>query len=271
MFSYKRFIPARFRIINKKGEDSAFDSDERHWGLQLRFLEELRLLSRLVILKARQQGFSSIILAVFTADFILRPNSRSVVVADIDDNATELLDRVKMYIKFYEEIAQTKVPLKYNSKTELYNEYNGARYTIGTAKNTEFGRSKTITNLHLSEFAFYPNPEKILAGAGQAVVEDGRLIIETTANGFNEFKSFWDKSVLGETNYKPLFYKASDFYTPDFLANKQRELGRLYMQEYPESALEAFLTSGNLFFEAMALKHYLENKQATMSERQIYT
>jgi hypothetical protein len=47
-----------------------------------------------VILKARQQGFSSVILAMFTADFLLKENSRSVIVADIDDNATELLDTV---------------------------------------------------------------------------------------------------------------------------------------------------------------------------------
>lgn len=251
---YQAFIEDNFYIIDKTGTTLPFRLNE----IQSVYVSQDSTQKDL-ILKARQQGFSSLILAIFATDFILKQNTRSVVVADIDDNASELLDRVKQYIRSYEEVNKIKIPLKYNSKTELLNEFNGSRYTIGTAKNTDFGRSKTINNLHLSEFAFYPNAERILASVVQAVPENGRTIIETTANGFNYFKEFWDKSVSGETGYKAHFYGASRFYSPEFLQSKSMELQRMFKQEYPDTAMEAFLSSGDLYFDSEALEYYMSN------------
>lgn len=265
MKNYQAFIEDNFRIIDKRGQEMPFVLNT----IQRRYLSKDST-GRDVILKARQQGFSSLILALFTADFILKENTRSVIVADISDNATELLDRVKYYIRTYEEINNTKVPLKYNSKYELFNEANNSRYTIGTADNSEFGRSKTITNLHLSEAAFYPNLKKLMAGAGTAVVPDGRFIVETTANGFNEFKTFWDDISREGGGFTPLFYPASAFYDQEFLEKEKTRLKQLFPQEYPESAEEAFLTSGDLFFDPSALKYYLTNAKDPISEGVIY-
>lgn len=248
----KSKIEKAFKVVNKSGEVVPFILND----IQSRYLQEGT--GRDVIMKARQQGFSSLILALFTYDFLTVDNSLSVIVADISSNASDLLDRVKFYLQSVEDLMGAKIPLKYNSKYELYNEQNHARYIIGTADNRDFGRSKTITNLHLSEFAFYPDSESLFAGVMQAVVPDGKVIIETTANGFNFFKTFWDECVAGERPFKPLFYPASSFYSPEFLANKQRELGRLYRQEYPESAIEAFLSSGELYFSHEALARYLD-------------
>lgn len=262
--NYKKFIEARLHIIDKQGQEVPFVLNP----VQAKFVSE-DLGDRVCILKARQQGFSSVILGMYTADFLFVENSRSVIVADIDDNASELLDRVKRYIRFYEEITGVKVPLKYNSKYELYNEAMDSRYTIGTANNAEFGRSKTITNLHLSEAAFYPNFDKLLAAAGTAAAS-GRIIIETTANGFNSFKSFWESAVLGENGFKPLFYKASDFYTKEFLIEESKRLGRLFAQEYPETPQEAFLSSGDLFFDNLALTAHLERVKDPMGTGTLY-
>lgn len=263
--NYKAWIEDRLKIVNKTGDVVPFKLNK----IQEKFCLEDST-GRDIILKARQQGFSSLILGIFTADFILKENSRSVVVADIDDNSTELLDRVKKYIQFFEDITGAKVSFKYNSKSELYNEANGARYTIGTAKNAEFGRSKTITNLHLSEFAFYPDPERLLASAVQAVPENGRIVIETTADGFNFFKEFWDRSVAGHTGYKAHFYGASQFYDEAFLEKKKQELGRLFVQEYPDTALEAFVSSGDMYFDSMSLKEYLRGIKVPMYDELIY-
>lgn len=261
---YEKFIEKRLQIIDKTGTIVPFILN----SVQKKFIEKAT--GRDIILKARQQGFSSEILGIFSGDFLLKENSRSIVVADETDNAIELLDRVKFYIKTYEDITGMKVPLKYNSKYELVNEVINSRYSIGTANNTEFGRSKTVTNLHLSEAAFYLYLEKLLAGALQAVVPDGRVVIETTANGFNEFKSFWDRSVMGETGFNPLFFKASDFYSNEFLEQKKKELGRLFQQEYPETPEEAFLTSGETYFDTLALKDYLGRVKDPMQQDFIY-
>lgn len=248
----KLFIEDNLTIIDKTGTEVPFQLN----AIQNKFVDQAT--GKDIILKARQQGFSSFILASFTKDFILKENSLSVVVADIADNALDLLARVKHYIKAFEEKTNVKVPLKYNSKYELHNASNNARYIIGTAERQEFGRSKTITNLHFSEAAFYNHLDKMLAGAESAVVPNGKVVIETTANGFNQFKTFYDEASLGETPYTPHFFKASDFYEPEFLKQKKNTLGRLYVQEYPETALEAFVTSGESYFSKEAMQYYLE-------------
>ena len=253
---YKQFIEDNLMIVDKSGKEVDFILN----SIQNHYLNEGS--GRDCILKARQQGFSSLILAIFTADFILKPHSRSVIVADDSDNAIELLDRVKYYIQSWEYKNKQKLPLKYNSKYELVNSLTGARYTIGTSKKVEFGRSKTISNLHLSEAAFYDLFDKLLAGALQAVVPKGRAIIETTANGFNPFKEFWTRSEMNETGFKPMFFPASAFYDDEFLNKKRQELGRLNLQEYPETPIEAFVASGETFFNKLALKKYLEEVQS---------
>ena len=253
------FIEDHLTIINKEGKEVAFNLN----GPQKRFVQEAT--GKDIILKGRQMGFSSFILGAFSKDFIYTDNSLSVVIADIADNAQDLLARVKHYIRAFEEKNNTKVPLKYNSKYELQNAYNNARYIIGTAENTEFGRSKTITNLHMSEAAFYKHFRKLHASAGTALVPKGRFVIETTANGFNEFKEFYNESELGETGFTPHFYPDHDFYPAEYLETERKRLGRLFDQEHPSTAEVAFLTSGELYFDTDALRWYLENTKELTS------
>jgi hypothetical protein len=255
------WIEEQLKIIDKTGKNVPFVLNP----IQLKFLRD-DFDNRCIVLKARQQGFSSLILAYFTRHFLLKPNTYNVVVADTSDNAEDLLDRVKKYIATWcdniSEATGTPVKpkdfLKYNSKYHLYFEQINTTYRICTAKNLDFGRSKTITNLHLSEGAFYPDLERILTGALQAVVPTGNVIIETTANGFNYFKDFYDRSTRGETGFKPLFYPASKFYDKGELWLKKKQLGRMFKQEYPESPLEAFITSGETYFKTEALEQYIE-------------
>lgn len=252
-FNYAKFFSKRFKVVNKEAVIVPFNVNP----IQQKFLEKMG--SRDIILKARQQGFSTLVGGLFTADFLLRENILCMVIADDTDNAKGLLEKVKFFIESYEEITGVKVPLKYNSKYELHNEAKNSKYIIGTAQSGAVGRSKTIHNLHLSEAAFYRNMSDILTGALQAVPENGRVIIETTACGFNEFKTFWDSAELGENAFKPLFFPASDFYDSKFLEQKKQELGRLFKQEYPETPHEAFITSGETYFDQYALEYYMNN------------
>lgn len=246
------FIEEQLSIINKEGVVVPFTLN----AMQRKFVQEATGMD--IILKGRQMGFSSFILAAFTKDFILKENSLSVVVADISDNALDLLARVKNYIQFYEELNKVKVPLKYNSKYELHNAETNSRYIIGTAENTEFGRSKTITNLHFSEAAFYKHFHKLQAGAGTALAPNGKFVIETTANGFNEFRTFYMDAEQGLNDFKAHFYTSHGFYPAEHLKKEEKRLGRLFMQEHPKTALEAFITSGDSYFDKEAMQFYLE-------------
>lgn len=154
---YKKFIEDYFDITNKKNELVPFKLND----IQDRFITHDADDHRNVILKARQQGFSSLILAMFTVDFLLKDFSHSVIVADTRENAEGLLERVKLYIESYEAKKKFKINLKYNTRNELYNRDTRSKYTVGTAQNVQFGRSKTITNLHFSEAAFFPDMSKL--------------------------------------------------------------------------------------------------------------
>lgn len=262
---YRRFIEENFQIVNKELKLIDFKLN----SIQIQYLEKDALF-RDIVLKARQFGFSSLIDAVFTVDFIVQENSYSVIVADSDENAEILLARVKLFIDSYNGRNKVKVPLKYETKNLLYNPFINSRFSIGTAKNTEFGRSRTISNLHCSEVAFFPDIQNIVAGAGQAVVETGKEIYETTANGFNEFKDFYFSAKNGENGYTALFYKASDFYTPEFLAQKRKQLGRLYPQEYPETDIECFLASGDCYFDTDMLEIYYRACKPAIQTETVY-
>ncbi|GIW70195.1 MAG: hypothetical protein KatS3mg101_0942 [Patescibacteria group bacterium] len=266
---YLNFIKDNFLIVTKDGEIKRFDETENHWRIQSKFILE-DATGRDTILKARQMGLSSVILALFAVDFIAKPNSYSMVVADKSDNAEDLLARVKFYLKSFEEKNKVKLLLKYNSKYELYNEEINSTYKIGTAENREVGRSKSIFNLHLSEFAFYPDPEAVLRSALQAVVPRGKIFIETTANGFNFFKTFWEECKQGLRDFNPIFYGASQFYSKEFLERKKKELKGYYLQEYPDSDIESFIASGELYFAKESLKWYLDNVREPIKEGVIY-
>lgn len=250
---YKPFIEENLTIIDKQGKEVPFILNKP----QNLFVEQAT--GKDNDLKARQEGMSALILGCFSGDFILKEHSTSVVVADNSDNAQGLLERVKWFIASWERKNHAKIPLKYNSKYELHNSENNAKYIIGTAQNIEVGRSRTVTNAHLSEAAFYPQFRKIIASLLQAVVPDGKVVVETTANGFNEFKTWWDESSLGQTGFNNLFFAASLLYGPEFLEQKRKELGRMFSQEYPETPEEAFITSGDTYFETDAMRYYLEN------------
>jgi len=83
-----------------------------------------------------------------------------------------------------------------------------SRIKCVTAGGKGAGRSDTLTNVHLSEYAFWPGDKKgLLAGIMQAVPDDPNtmVIIESTANGFNEFKELWDGAVDGSNGWRPVF------------------------------------------------------------------
>lgn len=244
----------KFDIVSKEGRTIPFVLND----FQQTYLKNCT--HKDIILKSRQIGYSSLILALFTLDFLRIENSRSVCISHDAQSAQKLLDRVKFFI----ESAQQKglqVNLKYNSRKELVNSDKNSSFYIGQAGSQSFGRGDTLHNLHLSEFSFYPDPETMLASTLQAVVPEGRVVIETTANGVNFFKSYWEKSKAGETGFKTHFFDNS-FYSEEFLHEKRQELGdELFKQEYPSSDLEAFIATGTPFFDREALMYYLSNVQ----------
>ena len=102
------------------------------------------------------------------------------------------------------------IPTYYKGKKEGLN----SRIKIQTAGTDDIGRSDTHFYAHLSEFAFYKgNPKKTLSGIQSSVpkVLGTIVLIESTANGYNDFKELWDAAEAGESDFVPMFFAWHDY------------------------------------------------------------
>lgn len=237
---------------------------------------------RAIILKARQMGFSTLTEGMIFKDTATQPNISSGIVAH-EAAATDNLFRMSK--RYYENLDEDLRPeLKASNAKELIFDFADGNSSIKcmTAGNGSIGRSDTFQNLHISEYAFWPkNKGEILTGLLQAVPNEPNtlVIIESTANGYDDFKDIWDKAVAGENDFAPVFcawWEHAEYampYNGFALTAKERELKRLYgltdeqlawrrwciknncrgdvelfRQEYPSCPEEAFLMSGRPVF-----------------------
>lgn len=142
------------------------------------------------ILKARQEGMSTIINAICFLNVVNTPHTRAVVIAQ-DEKAAETL--FEMNWLYYENLdKELRLPLRRGNKGEIYFDYpHNSRIYIGTANRVTIGRGATIQYLHMSERAQWElDPtrlRKLDAGVKQAVPTGGNIWEETTANGLNWF------------------------------------------------------------------------------------
>lgn len=117
----------------------------------------------------------------------------------------EATKRLFSKINYFVKNLEVKPSLRYETKQDIYFDKTNSYYYIGTAGQKAFGRGDTIHRAHLSEFAFWKNPD-IIAGISEAVPLDCPLVIESTANGRgNKFHDYWQAAKTGDSIYTPHF------------------------------------------------------------------
>jgi len=199
---YKKGIEKLFYVVNKDNIAVPFKlRSEQDWVLR-------QLSDRHIILKSRQQGISSVLLAMFTLDFLMVENTKCVVISHEAGATQRLFDRVKYYLETVKRTFPGELPyeLDIHSRNELRNKLNNATFYIGTAGAKAFGHGDTINNLHVTELSRWENQERTMVGLLQAVPKGGRVIIETTANGFgNYFYNLWVKNSQTNGAFKTVF------------------------------------------------------------------
>ena len=170
-----------------------FAQDIIHAKVQAQ-LNEHRLV-RAMILKARKQGASTYIGGRFYTKTRLWKYRRAVVMAHVRDSSKDLFSMVQ---NFY-----VNDPMRLQAEKASAQEFkfsNGSSYAVATAGSGETGRGATPTLAHLSEAAFYPNPEKTFKGFVNSIpMADGtEVVVESTANGIgNEFHQRWMRAEAG--------------------------------------------------------------------------
>ena len=144
----------------------------------------------LLVLKGRQQGFTTLITAYQLAATITRSNFEGLTLADKSTNSESIFQN-KAKTVFNRLPEMLKPTEKYNSKRQLLFEKLNSSWSIDTATK-EVGRSRTINFFHGSECAFWKDGiSNIQASLGETFTKNAIKIYESTANGFNDYRTMW--------------------------------------------------------------------------------
>lgn len=283
----KAYIENYIKIRNKKNNivPLVLNEPQLKYYNVIKEMYQQRKPIRIIILKARQMGFSTETEAIIFKNVVTHHNYNAGIVAHKEDSTTNLFNMSKRMLEYLPEDIKPEQK-KSNAKELVFNNDQGtgldSRIKCMTAGGKGIGRSDTFTALHLSELAFWEGDKKAtMTGLLQAVpnTPDSMIIIESTANGYEYFKEMWDRAVAGESDFYPLFIGWNELkeycmpYTGFDLTQEERELKEQYnltleqltwrrwciqnncsgdinqfKQEYPICPEEAFLSTGNCYF-----------------------
>lgn len=220
--NYKEFIQDNFSIKNKKGEIVPFILNvpqNMYWEELQKDYPDLQGI-RENIDKARQEGFSSLIDAILTVDFIFSligeiPIIAGQIISHKDKEVKPLFERVDLFFNSWlaKENINRNAMLSQDNHSSYMRAQRGGELFVGSAGAKTLGRGGTLQNIHWSEVAFYPNTEilnaeSLIIGAEQQVADNiGKIFRESTGNTRADFfavEYFRGKEGLGE--FKSRFY-----------------------------------------------------------------
>lgn len=305
----RKYIEEYVKIRNKNSKIIFLKFNEP----QLKYyntIKELKKQSkpvRIIILKARQMGFSTATEGIFFKETVTKPNVNTAIVAHKEDSTTNLFNMSKL---MYDELPEPMKPekRKSNAKELVFDKEDGSglksKIKCFTAGGKGVGRSDTINNLHLSELAFWQGDKKAtLTGLLQAVPNspDTMIVIESTANGYEYFKELWDDAVAGKNDFVPIFIGWNELqeykmpYTGFKLTKEEQELQKTYgltleqltwrrwcianncgndieqfKQEYPINPEEAFISTGKCYFDKLNIVKRIQEVKDIKPEKQGY-
>jgi hypothetical protein len=146
---------------------------------QLQLLGELEQHQRLIVLKPRQIGISTLLRAyAFWKAYTTTARESWAVISFHDRSAKHLRRMDTLYHTNLPELLQRE--LERDSSTDMQFADTGATLSSYTAGSRGGTRSFSLSSVHLSEFAWYENPGNVLAAVTAALPRDGKIIIEST-------------------------------------------------------------------------------------------
>ncbi len=240
---------------------------------------------RLVILKGRQLGMTTYNLIKALDRVLFYRNQTVVIIPHLAKDEQDFFDNIQaLYKNIPERIADERYPggvwvkpkPKYSTRKEMI--FEGMNSTIQIKSQT---RGKTVSHLHITELAFNENASKMMTGALPSMPENADIIIESTANGIgNYYYNLWNSNVDNpDPEFHCLFvpWYLEDRYRSDRhrdIPGELKTLKRIFadgtidqeqvnwyvkmynslegmdvLQEYPSTPEEAFLATGDMFFD----------------------
>lgn len=273
-----------YKVIDKKSNEVSFKPNSIQ---QIIHKSDSK---RKLILKARQLGVSTYF-GIDCLDYtIFNPNVTVGLLAHKKDDVGKIFRIPKRAYDFLPESMKPEIDRGGGSKFEMYFPEIRSRIYCGLEI-----RGDTLQKLHISEYAFMKNPDRVLATL-QTLPLDCEVTIESTPNALNHFYDLWSEaSTIYEKFFFPwymfgeyvldigriknktkdelkLIQKAKDKYDIDitdaqigFRRFKQEECKQgvnvKFEQEYPEDDESCFLQSGTKIFDLSKVKAHIDQSK----------
>lgn len=291
---FNKFCKTNLKIKTKDGQLVTLEPNTVQRIVIERVIEKLENGEpvRFIILKARQQGVSTIVEALIYWWTVTHKHQQSKIIAHNTETAEYLYSMFRTYYDNSHPMFQPST--KYNTRNDITFDNDNDRdrglksqIDTATAENTGTGRGQTVQWLHGSEVALWPKGQEIVAGLMQAVplMANTAVFLESTANGIGDyFHTTWQAAKRGESPFEPLFFpwniheeyaikpprhfrltaeekkvkKEHNLTNAQIYWRRKKMLEfigdeKRFYQEYPLVDTEAFLASGTPRFDTMKL------------------
>lgn len=212
----------------------------------------LRKNKRVIILKARQIGFSTAITGFFYHKTITVPGTTTALIGYNSSLTAELLDKVKTFWRTTPKAIRPTITI--NNKYEIgFPKVNSKILVLPSTETV--GRGYTITNCLLTELAFWDKAEEKMSALEDAVPIDGQIVVESTPNGIgNLYHRMWTSD---DNDYVKKEYGWWCGYTAEeFEIIKKRKNNPMKVAQEYECA---FLSSGRSVFNQIMLRELRKN------------
>lgn len=196
------YIENFMKVVNKLGKLVPFELNPQ----QKMLLNDMDKYN--IVLKSRQLGITTLSCAYSIYLACTNSNTTCLLVSYSIDSATSIFEKLK---QLYNDLPSAlRVELIANNKKEL-KFVNGSRIICATCGSKDVARGLTIRFAHLSEIGFMKDTiDRQLLAIEQALTPNGKIILESTANGLNYFSELWNKAERKENLYKPFFFSWID-------------------------------------------------------------
>lgn len=269
----KFYLENFVKVKNKKGEMVPFILNEA----QKDFLNAIRKNNRVIALKCRQIGFSTITSGYIYHQTITRPGATSALISYNADSAAEFLEKVKQFQRTTPEALRPPISedskyamrFPYSKSKDNENDMEDSRIVVlsGDAKNV--GSGYTFQYVLISELAKWENAEAKLTSLNPAIAQDSKLIIESTPLGMaNYFADLWFNDNNG---YEKREYPWNWIYTEEEADYHFRVTCNGDELKFAQEYSCSFLTSGRGAFDQRAILAHRSNILKPGDKRDIIT
>lgn len=228
----------------------------------------------MIILKARQEGVSTLCEGLIFEQTARYENTTSLIVAHEPESTEAIFAMSKLY---YDMLPGWAKPMRRydNKKQMVFENPEGSsrtknpglrsRIVIATADKVKVGRGLTIHNFHGSEVAFWKNAKDLMLSVLQAIpnLPNTSVFLESTANGFGGdgqyFYQMVQDSLAGKNEFELVFLPW--YLMPEYSLNFATPKAKVDFNQTLEPYEKELLKTAKLTLEQLNWRHWaIQNK-----------